>query len=145
MDTHGVATMYSAADLERVSPGALWTGRAFNGLVVVLLLVDGAMKLVPLDMVVAASTELGIPVHLTRTLGVLTLICAILYAEDNHGNAQIKGLNTVTFTEANGKTTLTLVSRATALVPIGAQMIEGMQAGWTQSIDKLEELVARSR
>ena len=30
-------------------------------------------------------------------------------------------------------------------VPIGVQMIDGMQAGWTQSIDKLEELVARSR
>jgi uncharacterized protein YndB with AHSA1/START domain len=66
-------------------------------------------------------------------------------AEDKDGNAQIKGLNTITFTEANGKTTLTIVSLATAIVPIGAQMIEGMEAGWTQSIDKLEELVARSR
>jgi len=66
-------------------------------------------------------------------------------AEDNDGNPQIKGITTVTFTEANGKTTLTLVSRATALVPVGVQMIEGMQAGWTQSIDKLGELVARSR
>jgi len=27
-------------------------------------------------------------------------------------------------------------------VPIAKQMLAGMKAGWTQSIDKLEELVA---
>jgi hypothetical protein len=28
-------------------------------------------------------------------------------------------------------------------VPIAPQMLGGMEAGWTQSIDKLEELVER--
>lgn len=66
-------------------------------------------------------------------------------AEDKEGHALLEGLTTVTFTEANGKTTLTLVSRATALVPIAVPMIEGMQAGWTQSIEKLETLVSQAR
>lgn len=65
-------------------------------------------------------------------------------AEDKKGRALLKGLTTVTFAEANGKTTLTLVSRATALVPIAVPMIEGMQAGWTQSIEKLEALVLQT-
>jgi hypothetical protein len=30
------------------------------------------------------------------------------------------------------------------LVPVAPQMLAGMEAGWTQSIDKLEALVARS-
>jgi hypothetical protein len=59
---------------------ALWTGRILSGLVVAFLLLDGAIKLIPLDVVVQTSQELGIPVHLARTLGVLTLVGTILYA-----------------------------------------------------------------
>jgi hypothetical protein len=33
---------------------------------------------------------------------------------------------------------------AVGLVPIAQQMLAGMKAGWTQSIDKLEELLARA-
>ena len=58
----------------------LWAGRIISGLVVVFLLFDGAIKLVPLDVVITTSQELGIPAHLARTLGVLTLICTLLYA-----------------------------------------------------------------
>jgi hypothetical protein len=65
---------------EPVSTKALWAGRIMSGLVVAFLLFDGAIKLVPLDVVVTTSQELGIPVHLARTLGILTLVCAILYA-----------------------------------------------------------------
>ncbi len=63
-----------------VSNKALWTGRILSGLVVAFLLLDGAIKLIPLDIVVQTSQELGIPVHLARTLGVLTLAATILYA-----------------------------------------------------------------
>ena len=34
-------------------------------------------------------------------------------------------------------------THAVGLVPIAPQMLAGMEAGWTQSIDKLGELVAR--
>jgi uncharacterized protein YndB with AHSA1/START domain len=67
------------------------------------------------------------------------------FAIDNDGNVLIDGHNTVTFTEEGGKTTLTIKARAVARVAIGAQMIQGMEMGWSQSIDKLEELVAQSR
>ena len=63
-----------------VSNKALWTGRILSGLVVTFLLLDGAIKLIPLDIVVQTSQELGIPVHLARTLGVLTLAGTVLYA-----------------------------------------------------------------
>jgi len=69
-----------AMDGAPVSPGALWTGRVISGLVVVFLLLDAAMKLVPLDIVVTTGNQLGIPSHLNRMLGVLLLICAVLYA-----------------------------------------------------------------
>ena len=38
---------------------------------------------------------------------------------------------------------MTLKSHAVGRVPIAPQMLAGMNAGWTQSIDKLEELVVR--
>jgi len=60
--------------------GAVWTGRLMSGLVIAFLLVDGAMKLVPLDVVAETSEQLGIPADQARTLGVLTLACTALYA-----------------------------------------------------------------
>ena len=65
-------------------------------------------------------------------------------ALDKDGNHLLEGETTVTFAESNSKTTLTLRTHAVGLVPIAPQMLAGMEAGWTQSIDKLEELVARS-
>lgn len=63
-----------------ISNGAIWTGRVLSGLAIVFLLFDGAIKLVPLDIVITTSQQLGIPTELARTLGVLTLACTILYA-----------------------------------------------------------------
>ena len=64
-------------------------------------------------------------------------------AIDKDGNHLLEGETTVTFTEQAGKTTLTLKTHAVGRVPIAPQMLAGMEAGWTQSIDKLEELVAK--
>ena len=63
-----------------ISSGAIWTGRIFSGLAILFLLFDGAIKLVPLDIVITTSQQLGIPTELARILGVLTLACTILYA-----------------------------------------------------------------
>ena len=65
-------------------------------------------------------------------------------AIDNDGNHLLEGETTVIFDEKDGKTTLTLKAHAVGLVPIAPQMLAGMEAGWTQSIDKLEDLVPRS-
>ena len=62
---------------------------------------------------------------------------------DAHGEAMADGLTTVTFENVGGKTRLTLHTRAAALVPLANRMLEGMDAGWTQSIDRLEALVSK--
>ena len=67
-------------ELVPISPLALWTGRILSGLVILFLLFDGAIKLIPLDIVIETSRQLGIPTDLAVTLGVLTLIGTVLYA-----------------------------------------------------------------
>ncbi|MBB5052648.1 hypothetical protein HNQ36_002622 [Afipia massiliensis] len=67
-------------ELVPISPTALWTGRILSGLVVLFLLFDGAIKLIPLDIVIETSRQLGIPTDLAVTLGVLTLAGTLLYA-----------------------------------------------------------------
>jgi hypothetical protein len=58
------------------------TGWVLSGLVILFLLVDGGMKLVPLDIVNETMGQLGYPptAELARTLGVLTIVCTLLYA-----------------------------------------------------------------
>jgi len=56
------------------------TGTVFSGVVVIFLLFDGAIKLVPIQPVTDTLAALGYPVELARLLGVITLLCAILYA-----------------------------------------------------------------
>jgi uncharacterized protein YndB with AHSA1/START domain len=60
-------------------------------------------------------------------------------AEDQEGNKLLDGLTTVTFAEQGGKTKLTLQTRAVALVAGAEAYLEGMEAGWTQSLERLEE------
>lgn len=69
----------------------------------------------------------------------------VAYAQDHSGNKQIKSLTTATFEEHQGKTRLTVHARARGLMPIGWQMIEGMEAGWNGSLDRLAELVGRAQ
>jgi hypothetical protein len=63
-----------------VSRGALWTGRAMSGLVIAFLLFDGAMKLIPLQVVIDTSQQMAIPLDIIRPLGVLTIAGTLLYA-----------------------------------------------------------------
>lgn len=65
-------------------------------------------------------------------------------AIDNAGDSLIEGLTTVTFAEHAGKTKLILHTSATGMVAMAAAMIEGMEAGWTQSLDRLAEHVAKA-
>jgi uncharacterized protein YndB with AHSA1/START domain len=63
-------------------------------------------------------------------------------ALDSDGNHLLEGETAVTFAERDGKTTLTMTSYMVGLVPIAPQMLAGMEAGWTQSIDKLQAMLA---
>jgi DoxX-like family len=72
--------MQTMVQTREASNVVLWTGRTMSGLVIAFMLLDGAMKLVPLDVVVTTSEQMGIPGSLARTLGVIGLVCTLLYA-----------------------------------------------------------------
>jgi hypothetical protein len=62
-----------------VSKKSLWIGRIVSGLPVLFLLVDGAMKLVKPAVVVEATTKLGYSESLIIPIGVVLIVCTILY------------------------------------------------------------------
>lgn len=64
------------------SKPALWVGYVLSGLVILFMVFDGAIKLVPLDVVTQSSAALGLPASASfaRTLGILGLACTALYA-----------------------------------------------------------------
>jgi hypothetical protein len=74
--------MSAISETPRVTSSALWIGRVLSGLVIAFLLLDGAIKLVPIAEVTQTMQQLGYSgsVVQARGLGVLTLACALLYA-----------------------------------------------------------------
>jgi hypothetical protein len=62
-----------------VSKGRLWTGRILSALPALFLLMDGIMKIMMPDFVVKATVELGYPEDVIFGLGIVVLICVILY------------------------------------------------------------------
>jgi hypothetical protein len=68
-------------EAQAITPTVLWIGRAISGLAIAFLLLDAAMKLVPLTPVIDAMQGLGFAGgnSLARGLGVLLLGCTILY------------------------------------------------------------------
>jgi len=57
-------------------------GYGLSGLVIAFMLFDGIIKLVPLDIVMETTAQLGYPANpsFARMLGVLGLVCTVLYA-----------------------------------------------------------------
>ncbi len=55
-------------------------GWIMSGIVIAFMIPDGIIKLIPLDVVITTSQQLGIPVRFAFLLGVLTMTCVILYA-----------------------------------------------------------------
>jgi uncharacterized protein YndB with AHSA1/START domain len=66
-------------------------------------------------------------------------------AMDKDGNRLLEGLTTVTFEDLGGKTRLTLKTRMVGLVPYAPRMLEGMETGWSQSLERLAEKLAQRR
>lgn len=62
-------------------------------------------------------------------------------AVDEKDQPIIDGMTTVTFMEEGGKTRLILRTRGTAVQPVAVQYLQGMQMGWSQSLDKLAALL----
>jgi hypothetical protein len=62
------------------SKSRLYTGYAFTTLAILFLLIDACMKFTTNVHVVEAQKQLGFPIQLTPGIGVLALICLVLYA-----------------------------------------------------------------
>jgi uncharacterized protein YndB with AHSA1/START domain/DNA-binding transcriptional ArsR family regulator len=66
-------------------------------------------------------------------------------ALDERGKPLFEVLTTVTFTEQGGKTTQTLRARVVSRADKGDPYLAGMEAGWTQSLERLKEYLSRGR
>ncbi len=62
-------------------------------------------------------------------------------AEDADGTPSLDVLTIVTFEAQGGKTKLTVQAKAVGLVPRAGQMMDGMELGWSQSLERLGTLV----
>jgi hypothetical protein len=65
-----------------ISKVALGTGRVLSGLIILFLIFDIVVKLIPLEIALTTSAELGYPstAAFARGLGIVLLICTALYA-----------------------------------------------------------------
>ena len=75
--------MASIADTKSAAPPAkwmTWAGWTLTGLVALFVAMDAAMKLMDVPQVRTATLQLGWPLALDRTLGVIDLVCFVLYA-----------------------------------------------------------------
>ncbi|HYE57034.1 MAG TPA: DoxX family protein [Rhodothermales bacterium] len=78
------ATLLHAAPLNPsrtalASPGARWTGRVLTGLAVLFLVFDTTIKLVAAPEAVAGTTQLGWQAHHLPILGLIEVVCLVLY------------------------------------------------------------------
>lgn len=64
---------------------------------------------------------------------------------DEAGEPGLVAHNTVTFTEEGGRTRLVIKAVVTRVTPEAMAALEGMETGWTQSLDKLEQYLVEQR
>lgn len=69
MDNHAVP----------VSKTRLWAGRIITALPVLFLLLDTVMKLMQIAPVIESFTQLGYPPRLAPGIGILQLVCLVLF------------------------------------------------------------------
>ena len=62
-----------------MQPRRSWAGIILSALPVLFVLFDGAIHLMVIPPVVQAFTQLGYPVSTSRALGVIELVCIVLY------------------------------------------------------------------
>jgi hypothetical protein len=79
MQSAGQPILQSATQPGSLSKKAMWTGRIFSGLVAAFLLLDAIMHLMKPAPVVEAFAKLGYPLYLAVVLGIVELLCVVLY------------------------------------------------------------------
>ena len=72
--------MELVAHASPISRRRLWTGRILSILVVLFLLFDSGIKFTHSPQMLQICAQMGLPVHLLPVIGVILLICTVLYA-----------------------------------------------------------------
>jgi hypothetical protein len=71
--------MQSTTETTSASKKQLWTARIFSGIAVLFMLFDTTIHLVVIKPVVDSFNQLGYPITLSVALGVVELVCLIIY------------------------------------------------------------------
>jgi len=72
--------MQSGAQTPPLSKKRLWTGRTLSGLSVLFLLFDAVIKFMNIRPVTEAFAKLGYPASLAVPIGIVLLVCVVIYA-----------------------------------------------------------------
>ena len=67
------------SDKRQVSKNMIWTGRILSALAILFLLFDSVIHLMVIDPVAEAFKQLGYPVEIAVPLGIIELVCLIIY------------------------------------------------------------------
>jgi len=85
-------------------------------------------------------------VHVTqgevREIVIPERLVFVIALQEDDGSIRLENLTTVTLVERAGKTELTLHVRVVQATAAAAPNLAGMQVGWSQSLERLAELVA---
>ena len=71
--------MQLASQSGSLSKKSVWTGRVLSGLVTAFMVFDAVIHLMRPAPVVEAFAKLGLPLRLAVTLGIIELVCVVLY------------------------------------------------------------------
>ena len=71
--------MASTTPPTTISNRSLWAGRVLSGLGALFLLFDGVIHVLKITPVVEAFAQLGYPLGVSVTLGIIEIVCVILY------------------------------------------------------------------
>jgi len=79
MESAAQSVIPTASQIGSLSKKALWTGRIFGGLVTAFMTFDAVIHLLKPAPVVEAFAKLGFPLRLAVPLGIIELVCVLLY------------------------------------------------------------------
>lgn len=71
--------MHAVAEFVPVSKTALWTGRVFSALVILLMVFDGTSKVMKAPAMMKAAVEMKFSAAQMVGIGTLLLICTLIY------------------------------------------------------------------
>jgi hypothetical protein len=67
-------------DRSEGTPRRVWTGRVLGTIPILFMLVDAGIKLAKTKPVTDGFAQMGYPVSLAQTIGVIALVCTAIYA-----------------------------------------------------------------